>query len=151
MTAHVRHERKTRERYGRVGDGAALPDHLGVGWCDEICEGFFYMSADHALLALETGTGIAPCRACLYAMRAVLHHELLGRHDIGTTGAALVHRVAGALVNAFPENTPTRDAVTAVAINLIYMADAGHLDRAYVLRTVQTAIQEMKPAKGPAS
>lgn len=77
MKTHTIHEPKTREAFGLVGSGKDLPQDIGVPWCsDEKIVGFMFQGPSHTLYALQQGSGIDPCRRCLWAMRKVINAEL---------------------------------------------------------------------------
>jgi hypothetical protein len=73
---HICNERETREKLNLVGKDVDLPRDRGVGWCGEDYVGWMFKDAEHALLHLKYNGGIAPCRACLLALRAVIDEEL---------------------------------------------------------------------------
>ena len=77
---HVFDEPTTREARGTVGDEkeckAGALGAISVAWCGREFQGWCFVDASHVLLALRKGSGIAPCRACLRAMRKVLDEEL---------------------------------------------------------------------------
>ncbi len=74
---HVRHERKTREHFGLVGNGEDMHPAACIAWCDvNATNEWFFGDAAHVLAELAYGGGIEPCHACLRAMRAVIDAEL---------------------------------------------------------------------------
>jgi hypothetical protein len=74
---HVRNEVLTREHHKIVGDGAPLPERLGVGWCGEVCSGqWFFKDAEHVLLTLAHNAYVTPCQNCLRRMQELIAKEL---------------------------------------------------------------------------
>lgn len=78
--AHVRDEVATRELLGRIGDGKELgATNRMKSWCSEVVlNEWHFQGVDHVVLALKKTCGIAPCRKCLEAIRAVINNEIGG-------------------------------------------------------------------------
>lgn len=73
--SHVRHERKTRAEFKLIGNEKpleeCLPFNFGVAYCSgHRRHDILYVSADHALMALEQGSwSTHPCVDCLARIR----------------------------------------------------------------------------------
>ena len=73
---HIRDERATREVLGLIGDDRQLSTDCGVAWCSERFHNeWCFLDASHALLSLRYQGDIAPCLACLRALRLVIDRE----------------------------------------------------------------------------
>lgn len=57
-------------------DGVKLKRHELVTWCGTPAGNWGFQDAQHALLSLDKGTAITPCRKCLKKLQAVIADEL---------------------------------------------------------------------------
>lgn len=61
-------------------NGVKLPRHKRVIWCGvdaaKIGFDFTFQDASHALLSIENGSSILPCKKCLLRMKYLINNEL---------------------------------------------------------------------------
>lgn len=57
-------------------DGIKLKRHELVTWCGMSAGNWYFQDASHAILSIDRGTAISPCKKCLKKLKGIIDNEL---------------------------------------------------------------------------